>query len=100
MTKPLDIRPHDLAIVLQILQGCLPAYAKVWVFGSRAKWTTKDSSDLDLAIDAGRPLKRNEQAELADAFEESDLPYKVDIADWHSISESFKEAISDRKSVV
>jgi hypothetical protein len=33
-------------------------------------------SDLDLAIDAGRRLTLDEVASLAEAFSESDLPYK------------------------
>ena len=75
----------------------MPRDAKVWVFGSRAKWTTKDSSDLDLAVDAGRPLTRQEMNQLEDAFEESDLPYKVDVVDMHRVSDSFKTIIERDK---
>jgi predicted nucleotidyltransferase len=56
VTEPIDIRPHDLDIVRSILKAALPPGAKVWVFGSRATWTTKDSSDLDLAIAAFRAI--------------------------------------------
>ena len=98
MTAPIDIRPVDLAIVQDILRAVLPATAKVYVFGSRALWTTKDGSDLDVAIDVGRRLTREESLDLADAFEESDLPYKVDVVDLHNVSESFK-AIVDRDKV-
>jgi predicted nucleotidyltransferase len=75
MTPPIDIPPRHLEIVKSILRAALPPGASVWVFGSRATGATKPSSDLDLAIDAGRPLTRNEHAALADAFEDSDLPY-------------------------
>ncbi len=91
--KPVDINPTDLTCVKSILSAHLQNEAKVWVFGSRATWTTKDSSDLDLAIDAGRPLTRQEECALADAFDESDLPYKVDIVDLQTASESFKTII-------
>ncbi len=97
MTQPVDIRPVDLAIVHKILRDALPCDARVWVFGSRAKWTTKDSSDLDLAIDADRALTRKESAALSDAFEESDLPYKVDVVDMHTVSDSFKAIIERNK---
>ena len=99
MTSPIDIRPCDLIIVQEILRTLLPPDAKVWVFGSRATWTTKRSSDLDLAIDAGRPLTPGEEGDLADAFDESDLPYKVDIADIQTLSESFKKIV-ERDRVV
>lgn len=97
MTARIDIRICDLAIVQEILRKYLPLEAKVWVFGSRATWTTKNSSDLDLAIDAGRPLTRAENSNLADAFDESDLPYKVDVVDMQTVSESFKNIIERDK---
>ena len=93
MTSPIDIRSNDLKIVQQILADALPKNAKVWVFGSRATWKTKRSSDLDLAIDAGRALTRNENSALADAFDESDLPYKVDVVDMHNVTNPFKAII-------
>lgn len=99
MTAPIDIRPVDLAIVQDTLRAVLPATARVYVFGSRALWTTKDGSDLDLAIDAGRKLSREESVDLADAFEESDLPYKVDVVDLHDVSDGFR-AIVERDRVV
>jgi type I restriction enzyme, S subunit len=98
LVQPVDIRPVDLKIVQTILRDTLPRDVRVWVFGSRAKWTTKDSSDLDIAIDAGRALTRNEQVSLADSFEESDLPYKVDFVDLNTVSESFKEIIERDKA--
>lgn len=93
MKASIDIRPFDLEIVKKILNDFLPKNAKVWVFGSRAKWTTKRSSDLDLAIDAGRPLTTTEIFNLADAFDESDLPYKVDVVDMQTVKETFRPYI-------
>ncbi len=89
----IDITPKHRVIVQNILSTILPINSKVWVFGSRATGATKKSSDLDLVIDAGRPLNRQEKLILADAFEESNLPYKVDVVDMHTISDEFKEII-------
>lgn len=97
MTNPIDIRPEHLAIVKQILADTLPPESKCWVFGSRAKWTAKDSSDLDLAIDAGKALTKQQSFTLSDALEESDLPYKVDVVDLHNVSESFRAVIERDK---
>lgn len=93
MNKSIDIRPVDLKIVQTILSNSLPKTARVYVFGSRALGTTKRSSDLDLAIDLGRVLDRKETTQLVLAFEDSDLPYKVDIIDLHSVDASFKQII-------
>ena len=93
MNKSIDIRSVDLKIVQTILNNTLDKNARVYVFGSRALGTTKRASDLDLAIDLGRALDRKENTQLVLAFEDSDLPYKVDIIDLHSVEESFKKII-------
>lgn len=91
--KPLKILPQELQIVQQILLDILPENAKIWVFGSRVTLKTKNFSDLDLAIDVGRPITRKEDIALADAFDESSLSYKVDVVDMHNISDTFKKII-------
>ncbi len=56
MTQPLiDLSPPHWTIVRDILQRHIPGRA-VWAFGSRARWTAKDHSDLDLAILGEQPL--------------------------------------------
>jgi len=63
--------------VSDILRAHLPACARIFAFGSRASAAqAKPCSDLDLLIDAGRPLSLDETAVLAEAFSESDLPFK------------------------
>lgn len=79
MNKSIDISATDLQIVQSILKNILPENTKVWVFGSRAKGTTRRSSDLDLAIEAKSPLTKKESSQLFHAFKASDLCYKVDI---------------------
>ncbi len=53
----------------------------------------KPYSDLDLALMTEYPLSLHQGARLTEAFEESNLPFKVDIIDWASINESFKKTI-------
>lgn len=92
-TKPIDLRPDHAEIIHQILKDNLEEGTSVFAFGSRANWTAKQSSDLDLAIDSfGEKLERKIKANLEDAFDECDLPYSVDV-DYNSISNSFREAI-------
>ncbi len=88
----LDLKPEELIKVNQILGECIPGI-KIQAFGSRANNTAKPYSDLDLAIMADKPLSLQQGAMLAEAFEESDLPFKVDICDWSTTSERFKELI-------
>ena len=65
-TAPLiDIRPDHWDIVQGILQKHVPQY-EVWAFGSRAKWTAKQYSDLDLALITDKPLSLDVSASLSD----------------------------------
>ena len=65
----------------------------VLVFGSRACGRAKPYSDLDLAILGLETLPIARLAELREAFQESDLPFKVDLVDWNSIEEGFRATI-------
>lgn len=81
-------------MVLAVISEYLPQGGKVWAFGSRATGRARRYSDLDLAVDAGRPLTLDEAAMLREAFEESDLPYRVDVVDWHAIGDRFRRVIA------
>lgn len=95
----LDIRPDHLKIVQDILQKCVPE-REVWAFGSRAKWLAKEYSDLDLCILGKAPLSFRTLGLLEEAFEDSDLPYKVDVVDWATTSEGFRKIIERDKVVL
>ena len=95
MTRPLhiDLPADHRRLVLNIIRTNLPQGTKAWVFGSRATGRARRYSDLDLAIDAGRPLTLDEIAELTEAFSDSDLPYKVDLIDWHNIDARWRHTV-------
>ena len=95
----LDVRADHLKIVQDILQQFVPERA-VWAFGSRAKWLAKEYSDLDLCIVGKTPLSFRTLGLIEEAFEESDLPYKVDVADWATTSDSFRKIIEQDRVVV
>ena len=94
----IDLNPNHLGTVKTILAEHVPE-CEVRAFGSRATWTAKDYSDLDLAILGKGPLDWTTLGRLKEAFEESDLPMRVDVLDWHIISEGFREVI-EREHVV
>ena len=88
----IDLNPNHLATVERILTEHVPE-CEVRAFGSRAMWTSKDYSDLDLAVVGKGPLDWRTLGHLRESFEDSDLPIRVDVLDWHSISESFRKVI-------
>ena len=93
MTVSLDLSEQHRQIVLQVLTETLPDGTQAWVFGSRAKGRARRYSDLDLVIDAGRRLSVDQTAILREAFDESDLPYRVDLVDWHALDDGFRRLI-------
>ncbi|MBF0180068.1 MAG: nucleotidyltransferase domain-containing protein [Magnetococcales bacterium] len=96
---PIDLRPDHWAILRTILQHYVPD-REVWAFGSRAKWTARQYSDLDLCVLGDRPLDLGVQATLEEAFRESDLPFKVDVVDWATTAEGFKKIVRADRVVV
>jgi len=80
-------------IVREILSKHLPPGVTVRVFGSRAKGAPKPYSDLDLALKGDDRLTLAVLADLAEAFSESDLPFKVDVVDWRSAGPRLQQAI-------
>ena len=88
----IDLNPRHLATVERILAEHAPGL-EVRAFGSRATWTARDFSDLDLALVGESRLDTDVIWRLKEAFSESDLPIRVDVLDWHAISDKFREAI-------
>lgn len=95
----LDVEPRHWEIVQNILKQHLPGL-EVWAFGSRTKGTAKPHSDLDLAVITRQPMSLHAQAALAEAFSESNLPWRVDVVDWTTSQEVFQHLITQHKVVV
>ena len=88
----IDLNPHHLDTVKRILAEHLPG-REVRAFGSRATWTAWEYSDLDLAVVSPEPLDWKVRSSVREAFEESDLPIRVDVVDWGSLSDDFRQTI-------
>ena len=95
----IDLNPEHLKTVQAILAEHVPGY-EVLAFGSRVTWTAKEYSDLDLAVMTDKPLPVRTMAQLKEAFSESRLPFKVDVVDWASISDGFREVVKRDCEVV
>ncbi len=86
--KQVQLKEHHL----QIVQGILKKWnIRAHVFGSRSKGTAKDLSDLDLCLKD--PCDKSTLRKLADDFEESNLPFKVDIVVWDQLDSHFQQHI-------
>jgi type I restriction enzyme S subunit len=88
----MDLSPEHRKIASDILARHLPD-REVQVFGSRATGTAKPFSDLDLVIMGDEPLPVTTLRILRDAFDDSDLPFQVDLVEWAGTSEEFRKVI-------
>jgi hypothetical protein len=96
MGDDIVIRSIDREVVTAILQSVLPPTAKIRVFGSRTKGTTKRAADLNPAIDDGRELTPTEISDLDFAFVESELPYRVDVVNFVTTTGIFLQKYTAR----
>ena len=90
--RPIDIGPADLETIRHSLHKHTHGL-EVRAFGSRVSWTARETSDLDLALMTDEPLSIARMAALRAAFTASDLPFRVDLVDWASTSETFRKVI-------
>lgn len=95
----LDVLPAHWEIVQAILWRQVPEY-EVWAFGSRTQGNARVYSDLDLVIVTAQPLSLDRLAALKEAFSESDLPWKVDVLDWATLSANFQQRVARSRIVI
>ena len=77
---------------LKILHKILSKYPyQFFAFGSRVKGTKKRFSDLDLCYKDSIPSVT--LSKIEEEFEESNLPFKIDIVNWDHCSDDFRKLI-------
>lgn len=94
----LALTTDEQQAVLAILRRHLPN-TTAWVYGSRVEGTARPSSDLDLVVFA-TPDEMRQVGDLRDAFDESNLPFRVDLFVWDAVPRSFRENIRRRHVVL
>jgi len=78
------------SIVFDVIrdQGC-----RVYLFGSRADGSDRAGSDVDIGIWAEKGSDSLRLGVLREKFEESTIPYKVDVVDLRTTSDAFRENV-------
>ncbi len=96
--RAIDIGAEQRKTVLALLKKHLPNTA-AWAYGSRAKWTARPQSDLDMVVFA-EPEQNAQVSNLREAFEESNLPFRVDLFVWDAVPEKFRKQIEAEHAVL
>ena len=91
MASTIDLTADQRRTVLGLLNRHLPN-TTVWAYGSRVKWTSHPASDLDLVAFA-KPEQSPRLAELREAFDDSFLPFRVDLFVWDDVPKDFRKRI-------
>jgi predicted nucleotidyltransferase len=69
--------------------------ATLYLFGSWARKEEQKSSDIDLGIYYETPLPTGTMARLRSAYEDSNIPYRVELVDLTETSESFRNKVME-----
>ena len=91
LSQAIDITPDQRDTLLSLLVRHLPD-TKAWIYGSRITGKSHPGSDLDMVVFA-RPEQARAVSDLRESFEESNLPFRVDLFVWDEVPKSFREQI-------
>jgi predicted nucleotidyltransferase len=93
-----DLTQSQIDLLKEILQRLCPEI-EVYAFGSRTKGSARPYSDLDLLLVGKQPLDWKKIEAIKQVLSESDLPFLVDVVDWHTLDEPFKKQIGNRVKI-
>tara|TARA_Y100000590_G_C15732923_1_gene1017660 strand:+ start:501 stop:812 length:312 start_codon:yes stop_codon:yes gene_type:complete len=87
------VNENQVQLIKKIFNKYLGPKPKRFLFGSRIEGGFRKNSDLDILIQNESPIDFATLSKLKEEFEESSLPYKVDLMEWNRIPETIKASI-------
>jgi len=91
ISTAVDINPHDKEILCSFLSRYLPD-TPVWIYGSRVTGNALPWSDLDIVVFT-KADQKYQLSLLREAFEESNLSFRIDLWEWDWLPDDFKANI-------
>lgn len=93
------LKELDISILNQVLAS-YPGVTEAYIFGSRAKGNYKNGSDVDIVI-KGNNISQSLILDIATYLnEETLMPYRFDVLDYHSISNKKLSEHIDRAGIL
>lgn len=93
-----DIQTAEVCAILRAV--FIQASVKTWVFGSRATGRARPYSDLDILIATPTPLNWRVRADLQDAFEASNLPFRVDVVEESRLAPTLAPRVLSERQIL
>ena len=78
------VNEEELKIIANIIAPFKDKY-KFFAYGSRVKGNFRELSDLDIMVRGEIPININDFEELKEKFDNSSLPYIVNLIDYFSL---------------
>ena len=92
--KQIDCMENYLETAKDILlQRLKDQPIKAYLFGSRAKGNARRNSDIDIALSSNLSDLLWVLSQIREDFEESSIPYHVDVVDLNSFDDAIKQKI-------
>ena len=85
-------RKELIAIIQKVIPHC-----KIYLFGSRARNTHRSGADIDIALDAGKPIPLDSILKIYEKIDQTTIPLEVDLVDIHTASDEMQESINLEK---
>lgn len=99
MNSDFGLLPEDLEIIRHILAQ-EPTVERAIIFGSRAKGNYKTGSDVDIALQGPHITSETVSHIRYQLNEETLMPYKFDVLNYHTIQEPALIEHIDRAGIV
>lgn len=87
------IDPRYKQAIITIISRYLPT-CTIYLYGSRARNTQQQGSDVDIALDNGSPIAWTIIAKIRADFEETTVPLTIDLVDVHATDAAFLAVIT------
>lgn len=90
----MDLSSEELNLIISTITDALSQNVDIFLFGSRVDETSHKASDLDVLLKCKGPIDLSKISLIKEGFENSNLPFKVDLHDYHRSSKNMLENIS------
>ena len=94
----IDLSDAHRKEISSLLKQHIPE-TEMWVYGSRVTGESGPTSDLDVVVFTS-PALRSVVYDLQEAFEQSSLPFRVDLFVWDEIPLQFRKTIEEKHLVL
>ena len=98
MNPEIILPPEQLRLTLSLIRAHLPG-VEIWAYGSRVRGRPRRYSDLDL-VAFTQPGQEPQADNLRQAFEESDLPIRIDLFLWPQLPDPFRQQIRQNHAIL